>query len=506
MIKGLRILLFNVFIFFCAACAMPASVAHAQRETGLERNPGSVRPNIVWIVVDDMSGHFGYQGESLVSTPFVDQLAKQGTVFTNAYVTAPVCSTFRSALITGMYQTSIGAHHHRSSRGVLQNQLPDSVRTIPELFREAGYFTSNGDADGIRPGKEDYNFQYARADLYDGINWSRRDPGQPFFAQFQLRGGKHRNSESGYQKIRGQLDRLVDREAVILPPYYPDHAVLREDWAAYLDSVNFTDIEVRRIFERLRADGCLDNTVVFFLTDHGISHARGKQFLYEEGLKIPFIAWGPGILPAPSSRDQLISHIDLAATSLSLAGIDLPKGMEARPLFGDHAAERPFVVSARDRCDETVDHIRSIRQDHFKYIRNYLPQRPYLQPCVYKDKKPFMPVIRQLHAEGKLNQAQSLIMAAVRPAEELYDLNEDPWELNNLALNPRYRDRLQSFRMTLANWEQETGDCGRVAESTAAYDSDMAPYLKKARRNDPKRAAVIEQNITLMKQWAAEGR
>jgi arylsulfatase A-like enzyme len=464
------------------------------------------RPNIVWILVDDMSGHFGYQGENLVSTPHVDRLAKEGIVFTQAYATAPVCSTFRSALITGMYQTTIGAHHHRSSRGILKNQLPSDVVPIPKLFRDAGYYTSNGNADGTRPGKEDYNFEYKRQNLYDGIDSSGRGKDQPFFAQFQLRGGKHRNIPDGYKQIRLELESTIDPSVVELPPYYPDHPVIREDWAAYLDSVNYTDIEVGRIINKLKKDKCLQNTIIFFLTDHGISHARGKQFLYEEGVSIPFVVWGAGLPEDHTPREDLIAHIDLAATSLNLAGIKIPDSMQGRPLFDPKTTPRTHVVSARDRCDETVDHIRSIRKGDFKYIRNYLPQRPYLQPCNYKDKKPFMPVLRQLHADGKLNPSQSLIMAETRPSEELYDLATDPWELNNLAANPMQKKRLESFRTLLSSWERDSNDHGQSFEEPERYDSDMKPYLQKARRNDPEAANMLERNIALMKKWQQQGK
>jgi arylsulfatase A-like enzyme len=464
------------------------------------------RPNIVWILVDDMSGHFGYQGEPLVSTPNVDRLAKDGIVFTHAYATAPVCSTFRSALITGMYQTSIGAHHHRSSRGALKISLPSDVIPIPQLFRNAGYYTSNGNADGSRPGKEDYNFEYKKQDLYDGISWSGRKKNQPFFAQFQLRGGKHRNIPDNYTQIRSELNSPVDPAVVALPPYYPDHPVIREDWAAYLDSVNYTDIEVGKIINKLKEDQLLNNTIIFFLTDHGISHARGKQFLYEEGLSIPFIAWGAALPRSQGQRADLISHIDLAATSLDLAGITIPKSMQGRSLFAANFQPRTYVVSARDRCDETVDHIRSIRTANYKYIRNFFPKRPYLQPSNYKDKKPFMPVLRQLYADGKLNSAQALIMAETRPAEELYDLTNDPWELDNLAANPAQDERLERFRLQLSNWENETNDLGRKPEDDAMYDSDMMPVIQKTRRKDPSTADIIERNIELMKKWRQEGK
>ena len=464
------------------------------------------RPNIVWIVVDDMSSHFGYQGEPFATTPRVDRLAKEGIVFSRAYATAPVCSTFRSAMITGMYQTTIGAHHHRSSRGELKIELPRGVRTIPELFREAGYFTTITDASGKRNGKQDYDFVYKPSDLYDGIDYSQRKKGQPFFAQFHLRGGKIRNSEQGYKAAMADMDLRVERSAVTLPPYYPDHPVIREDWAQYLDSVNYTDIEVGRILYRLEKDGSLENTIVFFLTDHGISHARGKQFLYEEGILIPFVVWAPGLLPQGKVRDEFIAHIDLGATSLQLAGIPIPESMQGRPLFGPDAEPRDYVVSARDRCDETVDRIRSIRKGDFKYIRNFYPQRPYLQPCAYKDAKPFMPILRELYAAGKLNEAQSLQLAEIRPEEELYDLNQDPWEINNLAEDPAYKDELSDFRALLGRWVMDTDDKGRYPESLELYDSDMTPYLKTLKSRKPESAAKVEANIELMKTLRMEGK
>ena len=463
------------------------------------------RPNIVWIVVDDMSSHFGYQGETLVSTPHVDRLAREGTVFTHAYATAPVCSTFRSAMITGMYQTAIGAHHHRSGRGELKIQLPEHVRTIPELFREAGYFTCIADASGTRTGKQDYNFDYDPSALYDGIDYNDRKEGQPFFAQFHLRGGKLRNVASSYEVVKKELKgKLVDRNRVELPPYYPDHPVVREDWGAYLDSVNYTDVEVGIILDRLTQHDVIENTIVFFLTDHGISHARGKQFLYEEGILIPFLVWGNGIEMA--QRDDLIAHIDLGATSLDLAGIELPTWMQGQSLFGDNHVERTFVVSARDRCDETVDRIRSIRQGNWKYIRNYYPQRPYLQPCKYKDAKPFMPVLRELYAAGKLNETQSLHLAETRPEEELYNLSTDPWEVKNLATDPRFRGLLADFRGRLSNWELESNDLGRFPESDAMYDSDMEAVTRKMRRKSPDSLEEHLRNIQMMKDWKAQGK
>ena len=256
--------------------------------------------------------------------------------------------------------------------------------------------------------------------LYDGPDWSGRKPGQPFFSQIQLRGGKLRNIPGWYDQVEAELNDLVTADQVSLPPYYPDDSVFREDWAQYLNSVQYTDKEVERILQRLKKEELLDNTIIFFITDHGISQARGKQFVYDEGTKIPFVVWAPGRIESGTTREELISHIDMAATSLSFAGIDIPEYMQAKPLFGPQAQPRDYVVSARDRCDETVDRIRSVRKGNYKYIRNFYPKRHYLQPCIYKDHKPFMKALRRLYSENKLNDVQSLHLAETRPEEELY--------------------------------------------------------------------------------------
>ncbi|MEQ8786720.1 MAG: sulfatase [Pirellulaceae bacterium] len=475
------------------------------------------RPNIVWLIVEDMSADFGCYGETAIKTPNVDALAKGGVKFTNAVVTAPVCSACRSALITGMYQTSIGAHHHRSGRGELKIQLPDKVRLVPELFQEAGYLTNNLTfQDFVRPEKQlelnaavktaktDYNFEW-NADAYDATHWARRKEGQPFFAQVQLRGGKlrgHGDGDAWPAKAKQTLGSNTPTDAFTLPPYLPADPVILRDWAQYLDAVRYTDWEVGQIVERLREAGELDDTYIFFITDHGISHVRNKQFCYEGGVHIPLIVRGPGI-EAGTVRYDPVEHIDLAAASLALAGVEAPQWMQARDILADDYSPRGFVFSARDRCDETVDHIRSARTQRYKYIRNFLPDRPYLQPNVYKDGKPIQQTMRRLHAAGELNEAQAQIMASSRPPEELYDLERDPHELHNLADDPEYADMLLGMRKALDRWIKQTGDRGQQPESQAMYDSDMAAYLKG--RQD-ERAAQTRRNIALMKKLAAEGK
>ncbi len=462
------------------------------------------KPNIVWIFAEDQSDHYGPYGETLAKTPNIDRLAAEGTKFTRAFVTAPVCSPSRSALVTGMHQTTIGAHNHRSGRGEIEIDLPGHVLLAPALMREAGYYVTNGrfnNDESLTKGKTDYNFEYPQ-DIYDGADWSDRADGRPFFAQIQLRGGKHRNQRT-LEKVDTVHTSGIDPQKVKLPPYYPDHPDLRKDWAQYLESIEHVDWEVGRIMSRLEREDAAENTVVFFLTDHGVSHARGKQFLTEEGIKVPLIVRAPGRIEPGLVREDLVAHIDVTASSLYFAGIEIPKWMEGRTLFGPEAKPREYVVSARDRCDETVEHLRSVRTKRYKYIRNYLHHRPHLQPNRYKDGKAVIKRMHALHAAGKLSAAIDRIFYAPRAPEELYDLEEDPWEMNNLADDAGAKNILVELRGILDRWIRETGDKGRQPESEAVYDADMAVY---ARGRQGAQAEILRRNIAQMKAWAAEGK
>lgn len=463
------------------------------------------RPNILWIIVDDMSANFSCYGEKLIKTPHVDQLAREGTLFTNAFVTAPVCSPCRSALITGMYQTTIGAHQHRSGRGELKIQLPDDIHPLPILFQQAGYYTcigsglvSNGAAVNKKSkraggglGKTDYNFEWP-ATMYNGSDWSERKAGQPFFMQVQLSGGKLRGGDDATaqklsKRAESELGNATDPREVVLPPYYPRDPVLLRDWAAYLDAVRFTDKHVGQVVQRLRDEGILDQTVIFFMTDHGISHARGKQFLYNEGTHVPLVVRGPKI-PIASVRNDLVEHIDLAATSLAVAKIPVPAKMQSDDLFAKEYRPHDMVFAARDRCDETVERIRSVRTEDYLYIRNFYPERPHLQPNAYKDHKSIVQTLRALHSEGKLDPlAEKLLFSPTRPAEELYAWREDPWQIHNLASDLAYKDRLRAMSQALDTWMVTSGDQG--FESEAMYDSDMVEYLGKG---NPEIAKNIE--------------
>jgi arylsulfatase A-like enzyme len=476
------------------------------------------RPNILWIMVDDMSANLSSYGETLIKTPHIDRLAREGTKFEHAYTTAPVCSPCRSAFITGMYQTTIGSHQHRSGRGVEKIHLPAGVEPVPALFQRAGYFTCIGSglpavnrqgrkAGGRGLGKTDYNFEWDES-IYDSNDWADRKPGQPFFMQIHLAGGKLRGGtdESARQlaaRAKAEFGMATDPEKVTLPPYYPRDPVLLRDWAAYLDAVRFTDKHVGDVIARLEREGIFDETLVIFSTDHGISHARGKQFLYDEGTHVPLVVRGPGIAKG-KVRTDLVELIDIAPISLAAAGISIPASMQAKDVFATDYRPRDHVFAARDRCDETTERMRSVRSDRFLYIRNFHPQRPHLQPNAYKDGKSIVKTLRSLHEAGKLDPlAEKLLFSPTRPDEELYEWTTDRWQVRNLAADPAHKATLEKLRARLDRWIVETKDRGPEPEKM--YDSDMAVYVD-SRGGKNKNAEVTLKNIAQMKRWAKEGK
>ena len=286
------------------------------------------RPNILWIMSEDISPDLSCYGTPAVQTPNLDNLAKQGVRFTNAFTTSPVCSTSRSAMITGMHQGAIGAHHHRSHRGD-GYVLPEQVKPITEYLRQAGYFTANVKtaAPGVRgSGKTDFNFKVNK--VFDGNDWNQRQPNQPFFAQLSIsithRGGQWRNLDK-------KLDNPVNPDKVKLPPYFPDHPIARKDWATYLNSIQMMDIYVGKILKRLEDEGLADNTVVIFIGDHGRCHVRGKQWLYDAGIRIPLIIRWPGKLKPGHVSSDLVSAIDISATISSKPNGEPPPDLPPPP-------------------------------------------------------------------------------------------------------------------------------------------------------------------------------
>ena len=434
----------------------------------------AAKPNILWIIAEDFSPQLGCYGDKLVSTPNIDRLASEGVRYTQACVTAPICSIARSALMTGRYQTAIGCHNHRSHR-VDGYKLPEGVGIFTDLFRAAGYHTSNLHNSPVGgTGKTDFNFNLDQ-EPFDGKDWTERAEGQPFYAQINF---------SETHRAFKTHPKPIDPAKVELPPYYPDHPAVRKDWAMYLEDTQHLDDNVGKVLQRLEDEGLAEDTIVFFFGDHGRAMPRAKQFLYEGGMVIPLIVrvpekfrpadWTPG-----STNEALISHIDITATSLALCGIERPANYDAQVFIGPAAAPpRTVQFAARDRADETVDRIRAARTAEWKYIRNYHPERPYTQPNHYTDTSyPSLQVMRQLKAEGKLTAAQQPFMADTRPPEELYDLQADPFELSNLAADETQRAKLDEMRGQLDTWIAATNDTGAVPENPLPAEYDLRTRL-----------------------------
>ncbi|MDN5217415.1 sulfatase [Fulvivirgaceae bacterium BMA12] len=441
-----------------------------QPSTNQQDKPQSAdaQPNILWIVADDLGVDIGCYGTKAVHTPHLDQLAREGVRYENLHTTTAVCSPSRSGLITGMYPVSIDCHQHRTP---FKHALPDPVQPITRYFREAGYFVTNGSFKAEnRKGKTDYNFTHHFDSLYDGTHWNQRKSGQPFFSQIQI--------FIPHRPFLKDTLNPVDPDNVQLPPYYVDHPVTRKDWAMYLETIQLVDIEVGKILKKLEEEGLAENTIVFFFGDQGRPHMRGKQFLYDPGTNTPLIVRHPSGTGANSVSQQLISNIDIAATSMALAGITIPPHMQGQDFLGEQP-ERAFLTTMRDRRDETVDRIRAVRTTDFKYIRNFYPERPYTQFNAYKKfRYPVLTLMQVLYKKGELNEVQSRFMAESRPAEELYDLKNDPDEINNLAGDANYEEQLAGLRQHMDEW-LVTYDLGKYPENPRAIQA--AEELMKGR-------------------------
>lgn len=443
-----RHVMLKLLVLFCAVLSINPA-------TGASKNG---KPNILWILLEDASCNISCYGEKAILTTNIDALADEGIRFENAFVTAPVCSPSRSALVTGMYQTTSCSHNHRSQRtegkgGGNKNyyesfEIPAEIPLASKLFENAGYYTCNETIEGSE-GKQDYN--YFAQNIYSGTSWKNAPEGTPFFAQIQLNGGKNRKN-------------IADTEDFILPPYYSEDSIMRQDWKTYLGSWLDADQQVKQIVDDLKAAEIYNNTLIFLLTDHGVSHLRGKQFLYDEGIRIPLIVKFPGSKNGGTVRQDLVKHIDILASSLAFAGIQISENMQGVDVFANDYTEQEYIFSCRDRCDETIDIIRSVRTSKYKYIRNFLSYRPHAQRNEYKDSKEISVHTRELYESGNLNFIQHAFYQPTRPAEELYDSKNDPFEIENLAFNPDYEEVLIDLRSRLYQWMEETNDPGLIPE------------------------------------------
>ena len=504
------------------------------------------RPNILWIDIDDQSPWYNVYGDKTVSTPNLDALAAEGVAFRRAYVANPICGPSRSAMITGVYPIRAGTHDMRSGR-VPQHQiyLPDEITTVPEIMRKAGYETYNAH-------KDDYNFAYDRRDLYsfgnplhpyspgsrddeagkvDGKQLSKQkliemgftaekaaemlvhassDKGKgkgtvnykglrgsgswrdvkkgPFFGQMSIPGGK------GVATIDERLRSLglepVDPTKIRVPAQYPDIPQVRQHVANHYNSILRTDHRVGELIEQFKDEGLWGNTVFILYSDHGSDLPRSKGYVYKEGLHVPFIIAAPGMdLIEPGTRDDLVNLMDIAATTLGLAGVEVPEFMDAKDVFAEDF-HREYIYSSSDRWGNVIDRTRSVMGERFHYIRNFMLDRPLFNWGAYEmtahmrdpdGKTTSFMAMRLMADAGELEGAQ-MAPYGKRVAEELYDLKNDPDEVNNLAADPGYREQLTRMRKALLYWIADTDDKGQYPRSVAAMkeitDRFPAGWLK----------------------------
>ena len=465
----------------CGAAAEPAVAA------GPAAASSPRRPNIVWLIGENLSLDLGCYGARNVRTPHLDRLAAEGMRFTRAYATNPACAPSRSAFFTGMYQTSIDVHRMRSHRDD-DFRLPAGVRPITHLLRDAGYRTSNVCTIGDRTvgtGKLDLNF-VREGPIYDdgAADWSPAAAHRPFFAVVNA-------LESEYDIYDRQTARkprvewvgerehepIARPDDVEPPPYYPEHPTVRAEWARHLNSVSGMDRRFGVVLDRLRADGLEDDTLVIFFGDNGRLEPRGIHWCYDCGLHVPLIVRWPKNFPPPpgyqaaSVDERLVSLIDVTAETLTAAGLEIPPTMQGRRFLAERAGRgRPYVFSARDRIDETDLRIRSVHDGRYHYLRNFTPGPTFASLNRYKEKCfGIMGLLRTLDAEGKLTGPAAELMRRAGPSEELYDVTSDPHEIRNLVESSAAADRgaLARLRTALDAWIVETGDLGDRPEPAA---------------------------------------
>lgn len=462
----------------------PASSAAPSTAASSTAAP-SERPNVIWLMAEDMGLDLECYGMPGVKTPNLNQMASEGALYTHAYCSNPICSPNRSAMMVGVDQTRINAHHHRSNRDV---PLLAPYKPITYFLRDAGYTCLLGhDMVMHRGRKTDCNFKHTPTGPYDGVenfglfdkaaNFTAAD--QPFFSQIQL-AVTHRGD--WWNEVRSQSKHPVSVDDVVLPPWFADTPEIRYDWAAYLDTVEYMDDEVGQLMQSLRDQGLDKNTVVIFIADNGRCNLRGKGYLHESGIHVPMIVWAPGIVDAGTIIEDMVCTTDISASILHLAGVKTPDYMTATPLIGvEEPQYATSIRSARDIWDEIDECSRSVTTKDFKYIRNLMPEVPWATDQAYLElNRPALHVMRRLKAEGKLKGDEMTFFADFKPAEELYDLNSDPDELNNLAADPKYAEALGYLRTLEANWQSEFKDFGLDDLGNRTPEENMASVVTRA--------------------------
>ena len=442
-------------------------------------NAQSTRPpNILWLSSEDMSPNLGCYGDPHAHTPVIDALAAKGKRFSRAFAVAPVCAPNRSCIISGCYPPTLGSHLMRSTgvegAGKPQNpKLPPHVRCFSSYLRDAGYYCTNNE-------KEDYNFDKPDGSWDESsktAHWKNRvNPDQPFFAVFNYTDTHESAVRRPQEWIEKTTQRLTpeqrqDPEKIVPPPYHPNTPIVRQQWANYHELITSLDYWVADHLQALEEAGLAENTIVFYWSDHGAGIPRSKRWLYDSGMSIPLIVYAPPALQAHASiapgtvDDRLVSCVDFAPTVLTLAGVPIPKHMQGQHFLGaNQPAPREYVFGARDRMDECYDLFRAVRDKRYKYIRNYMPFKPYGQYLNYCELSPIMQELRRLQSENALPPGCEWVATPRKPVEEFYDTDSDPHELNNLADKPEFNEQIATFRGVHEQWQRDTFDLGFIPE------------------------------------------
>ena len=449
-------LLVSLFILIFFSCEDP--------------NEPSTLPNILWLVAEDQSPEFfSMYGNDMISLPNLEKLTRDGTIYSNAYAPVPVCAPARSALITGMYPSSIGTHNMRTYNAFKDvNEpsinipsyspiVPEGVRMFTEYLRKQGYYCTNNS-------KEDYNFKplpNAWDESSRKAHWKNRPKGTPFFSVFNF--GITHESQIWKQKNEPLL---VDPEKLIVPPIFPDNDIIRKDLAVNYSNLIRLDEQIGLIVNELKAEGLYDNTLIFFYSDHGGPFPRHKRAIYETGTKVPFLVKLPVGKNEKVNKKQLLSFVDLAPTVLSIAGVKSPSEYQGFAFLGKNKSkiEREFLYTSSDRFDNVSDRIRAVRDLKFKYIRNYNPENSHALNVLYRKQMLLMRHLTSLHLTGQLDEKSNNWFKSPRLMEELYDLENDPFELNNLSLDPNYTDIKKKLSLNLDEFLLKIDDLGRIPE------------------------------------------
>ena len=419
------------------------------------------KPNILILQGEDTGRFQGCYGNPIARTPAIDQLAAEGVRYSLGISTAPVCAPSRSAMVTGQTAWSIGSHHMRST-------LLDPPRLFTHELRDAGYHVNWHT-------KEDFNFDPPPDFADERRNWfddlaAGKYKDKPWLLYINF----FETHESGMwadkyrETILPRLSReeLCDPEQVEVPPYLPDTDVTRREIARNMDALTLQDKGVARALAALDASGERDNTLVIYLSDHGRGQVREKRWCYEAGIHLPLIVRWPDVLPAGATDDQLVSWLDIAPTLLAAAGVEIPETYQGRVFAGPAVSTPPreTCIAGRDRMDEAFDRVRALRSRKYLYIRNFYPEIPYAQRNRYMETQQTTRILREHWAQNRLTPAQSLWFAPTKPAEELYDCEADPHNVQNLAADSAFADILRQHRDALAEELARTGDFGERPE------------------------------------------